>query len=184
MKLSSTLEAVLFASGEPMTKKKLCALLGASAENLAEAVEELRAALADRGLALVETGDELELRTAPEAADTVKKLREGELSKDLGKAGLEALAIIMYRLPAQAGGVTRSEDDWIPGVNSAQTVRSLMLRGLIERTEDPTDKRRFHYKPTTDALAHLGVAKLSDLPRYAELSKEAESAGAAADAPV
>jgi chromosome segregation and condensation protein ScpB len=61
-------------------------------------------------------------------------------------------------------------------VNSAQTVRSLLLRGLVERTEDSSDKRKFRYKATTDALAHLGVAKVADLPRYAELKKEADAA--------
>lgn len=159
-----------------MELKRLATVMGYTVNDVKKAAEELHDVLSGHGLTLIETEDELELRTAPEAADSVKKLREGELSKDLGKAGLEALAIILYR-----GSVTRSEIDWIRGVNSAQTVRSLMLRGLVERTEDPTDKRRFRYKPTTDALAHLGVAKVSDLPRYAELSKEAELAAAASD---
>lgn len=153
-----------------MQKKKLAALIGCPIGEIREAAEALRNDLEGRGIALIETDDELELRTAPEAAGIVKKLREGELSKDLGKAGLEALAIVLYR-----GSVTRSEIDWIRGVNSAQTVRSLLLRGLVERMEDPDDKRRFRYKSTTDALAHLGIRRPEELPRYAELSKEAEA---------
>jgi segregation and condensation protein B len=176
MKPSSTLEAILFASGEPMELKRIAAVMGCTPDEVKNAAAQLREQLSGRGITLVETVDELELRTAPEAADIVKKLREGELSKDIGKAGLEALAIILYR-----GQVTRSEIDWIRGVNSAQTVRSLMLRGLVERIEDPTDKRRFRYKPTSDALAHLGVGRVEDLPRFAELSKEAEAAATASD---
>jgi chromosome segregation and condensation protein ScpB len=61
-------------------------------------------------------------------------------------------------------------------VNSSQILRSLLLRGLVERTEDPHDKRKFQYRATTDALSHLGVSKKQDLPRYAELSKEADIA--------
>ena len=156
-----------------MTKKKLASFLHTTESAVADAARELHEKLSGRGLSLVETDDELELRTSAEAADIVKKLREGELSKDLGRAGLEALAVVMYR-----GGATRSEIDWIRGVNSSQILRSLLLRGLVERTEDPNDKRKFIYKPTSDALAHVGVSKKQDLPRYAELSKEAEIAAA------
>lgn len=159
-----------------MELKRIASVMGCTVDDVKKTAEELRNDLVERGVTLVETVDELELRTAPDAADMVKKLREGELSKDLGKAGLEALAIILYR-----GQVTRSEIDWIRGVNSAQTVRSLMLRGLIERTEDPSDKRRFRYQPTTDALAHLGIGRVEDLPRFAELSKETEKAAVASE---
>ncbi len=173
---AQALEAVLFAAGEPMSKKKLAAFLHTTEPAVMEAVHELREQLMDRGVALVESEDELELRTSPGAADIVKKLREGELSKDLGKAGLEALAVVLYR-----GAATRSEIDWIRGVNSSQILRSLLLRGLVERTEDPKDKRKFQYKASTEALAHLGVSRKEDLPRYAELSKEADVAVVASE---
>ncbi|MGE5540933.1 MAG: SMC-Scp complex subunit ScpB [Bacillota bacterium] len=174
---SALLEAVLFASGEPIAKKRLATLLSLSPADLDGAAATLREALQDRGLVLIETEDELELRTAAEAAETVKALRESELSRDLGKASLETLAVILYR-----GSATRGEIDWVRGVNSAAAVRSLTLRGLIERTEDAADKRRARYKPTVDALAHLGVGRKEDLPRYEEFTKTiaAEEAKAAA----
>jgi segregation and condensation protein B len=165
LSLSAQLEAVLFASGEPQTKKRLATLLEVSPDELAEAVHTLTATLTDRGLALIETADEIELRTAPDAHDLVKKLRESELSRDLGKASLETLAMILYR-----GNATRSEIDWVRGVNSGAALRSLTLRGLIERTEDAADKRRARYQPTVDALAHLGVSRKEELPRYAEFT--------------
>ncbi|VAW32449.1 hypothetical protein MNBD_CPR01-531, partial [hydrothermal vent metagenome] len=102
----------------------------------------------------------------PQAYEIVKTLRESEFSKDLGKAGLETLAIIIYRK-----GATRSEIDWIRGVNSSATVRSLSLRGLIEGKEDSIDRRRIRYQATPDALAYLGVSKSEDLPQYAEFSQ-------------
>lgn len=160
------LEALLFASGAPVSKKRLATLLGVSPELLARAVEALHESLRERGLALVETDNDVELRTAPEAADLVLKLRENELSRDLGKAGLETLAIILYR-----GSATRGEVDWVRGVNSSQTIRSLLLRGLVEKTEDQADKRRARYVPTVDALAHLGVRTREELPQYAELTQ-------------
>jgi segregation and condensation protein B len=168
------LEAILFAAGEPLSKKRLASLLGVSADALQTAANDLRATLEGRGLSLIETGEELDLRTSPDAADAVKKLRESELSRDLGKAGLETLALILYK-----DGATRGEIDWVRGVNSSTALRSLLLRGLINRTEDPTDRRRARYEPTPEALAHLAAGKVSDLPRYEEfsaaLSKEASA---------
>jgi segregation and condensation protein B len=164
--LSSRLEAVLFAGGEAFAKKRLMTLLGISADELDAAITELHAALDGSGLALISVEDMVELRTAPESADDVQKLRESELSRDLGKASLETLALVLYK-----GSATRGEIDWVRGVNSGTALRALLLRGLVERTEDAADKRRARYRPTVDALAHLGVTSLNELPRFADLSK-------------
>jgi segregation and condensation protein B len=159
------LEALLFASGEALSKKKILTLLEISAAELEEAIGVLHEALKGHGLALIETENELELRTAPEAHELIQKMRESDLSRDLGKASLETLAMILYR-----GSTTRSEIDWVRGVNSGAAIRSLTLRGLIERSEDSQDKRRARYKPTVEALAHLGISRQSELPRYAEFT--------------
>ncbi len=160
------LEALLFASSGPVSKKRLAAMLGVTPELLNQAASVLRDSLTGRGLALIETATEFELRTSPEAAEFVQKLREGELSRDLGRAGLETLAVILYR-----GGATRGEVDWVRGVNSSQTVRSLLMRGLIEKSENSEDARRPRYVATVDALAHLGLSRKEELPEYEELSK-------------
>lgn len=170
------LEAVLFAAGEAMTKSRVAKLLDITEPELASVIQELTLALTDRGLVLIETTTELELRTAPLASDILKKLRESELSRDLGKASLETLAMILYR-----GSATRGEIDWVRGVNSGAALRSLTLRGLIERVEDDTDKRRARYTATVDALAHLGLTKREDLPRYVELTRSIADAEAKAD---
>ncbi len=168
---SSKLEAVLFASGEPVSKQQLRNLLHLEEGELTDAISELETALAGRGIALVQTNREVELRTAPEAADIVKNLRESELARDLGKASLETLAVVAYR----PEGTTRSEVDWVRGVNSSASMRTLLLRGLIEGREDEKDKRRVRYTLTTEALAHLGLGRVEDLPRYAELNASAEA---------
>lgn len=165
----AALLALLFTHGEPMPKKDAAKVLKCSADDLKKAALVLHESLAHTGLSIIEVDEELELRTAPEAADIVKALRESELSKDLGKAGLETLAAVAYR-----AGSTRGEIDWIRGVNSSTSLRTLLIRGLIEGREDPADKRRIRYSITTEALAHLGVSKIENLPRYEELSKEAE----------
>lgn len=166
---AAALEAILFVSGEPIEKKRLTTLLGLTTEQLDATATELAEGLGGHGLALIATDTELEIRTAPEAADIVKKLREDELSRDLGKGSLETLAVIAYQ-----DGATRGDIDWVRGVNSSAALRTLLLRGLIEGHEDPKDKRRMRYALTTEALAHLGVGNSADLPRADELKQATE----------
>ncbi len=173
---SAALEAVLFAAGEPLSKKRLAALLDVSPEELRNAAISLRDSLSGRGLALIEAGEDLEIRTAPEAVSFVQKLRESELARDLGKAGLETLAVILYK-----NGATRGEIDWVRGVNSAAALRSLTLRGLVERKEDATDRRRIRYTATVEALAHLGISSVRDLPHHAEFTEALTTAQHAAE---
>lgn len=162
----AALEAVLFSAGEPLSKKYLAHILGIKENQLEDVLRALRESLISRGLSLIEAPEGLELRTSVDASAFVKKLRENELSRDLGRAGLETLAIILYRKSA-----VRSDVDWIRGVNSSTTLRSLLLRGLIERTEDPADRRRARYRVTTEALAHLGLQKSEEAPEFDALSK-------------
>ncbi len=172
---AAALEALLFASGEPILKKQLTTLLETTPEQLAEIIAELAEGLGGHGLALVETADDVELRTAPEAFEMVKKLREDELSRDLGKGSLETLAVIAYRAGGAdegSNGVTRGEIDWVRGVNSSASLRTLLMRGLVTGREDERDKRRMRYTLTTDALAHLGISHARDLPRASELGAE------------
>ncbi len=152
-----------------MTRKSVMKMLGLSASDLEGAVEVLRKSLEGHGLTLVETDEELELRTAPEAFDIVKAFRESELKQDIGKASLETLAIILYK-----NGATRGEIDYVRGVNSTAALRALTLRGLVNRSEDKNDKRRIRYTASTDALSYLGAGSVRDLPQYSEYAAEVE----------
>ena len=164
----AAVHALLFASGEPLQKKHLSALLGIKDTQLEVVLKNVTDSLKGSGVVLIETDTEVELRTAPEASDLVKKLRESELARDLGKASLETLAVIAYQT-----GTTRGEIDWVRGVNSSASLRTLLMRGLIEGREDERDKRRMRYSLTTEAFAHLGIASAKDLPRAKELSAAA-----------
>ncbi len=171
------LHALLFAASGPLEKKQLTTLLELDEKELRLVVDALAGLLKGSGVAVVETDYEVELRTAPEAAPIIKKLFESELARDLGKASLETLAVIAYRggKDASSGGATRGEVDWVRGVNSSASLRTLLMRGLIEGREDPSDKRRIRYTLTTEALAHLGVRTADELPRADELRSGAEA---------
>lgn len=160
----AALHALLFASGEPIEKRQLAKLLEMTDEEFAIVLSTLSNSLKGSGVTVIETEDNVELRTTPDASFVVKKLRENELARDLGKSSLETLAVIAYHT-----GATRSDIDWVRGVNSSTSIRTLLMRGLIDGKEDEHDKRRIHYSLTIEALAHLGITHIDDLPRSSEL---------------
>lgn len=158
------LEAVLFFSGEAETRDRLARLLDVSLDELDTAARLLSASLASRGIRLLVMNDQLELVTAPETSDVVTRVRKQELTRDLGKAGSETMAIILYRGPS-----TRAEIEYVRGVNCAFVLRHLLIRGLIERVHHDTRARTMVYRATPEALEHLGVTRVEDLPGYAKV---------------
>ena len=159
--LAKKIEAVLFWRAEPISKKKLAELLDSNITAVEEGLAELETALASRGITLVKKEDEVMLGTAPEFSPLIEKLTKEELHKDLGKAGLETLSIILY-----FGPVSRSEIDYIRGVNSTFVLRNLLIRGLVERVQNKNDQRSFLYKPTFELITFLGLKGVSELPEY------------------
>src|SRR5258708_36560530 len=169
--LESKIEAILFWKGEPVSIRALVGILKASYADIKEAVESLKASLVERGIVLQERGEEITLGTAPEFSDLIENLQKEELNKDLSKASLETLSIILYK-----NGATRAEIDYIRGVNSSFTLRALSIRGLVERLLDPKDNRRYLYRPTFELLSFMGVKSVEELPDYGEVNKSIESA--------
>ncbi len=170
--LSSQIEAVLFFKAEPLSVKRLAQIFKKEEHEIKNAIRELSDELKTRGrgLSLVEWEDEVTLGTSKDVASMIETLTKDELVKDLGKAGLETLSIILYQ-----GPLSRAEIDYIRGVNSNFILRNLLIRGLIERVDNPQDQRSFHYKPTLELISYLGISKISDLPDYETVRKDIES---------
>lgn len=162
--LAVHIESVLFATEKPMSRKSLETLFEVSQKEIDEALVQLRNTLENRGITLVEADHEVMLRAVSNATKYITKIRHDELSQDLGKAGLETLAIILYR-----GGAYRNEIDWVRGVRSSATIQSLSMRGLIEGFPDSKDKRKIRYHATTDAMSYLGITRKEELPQHDEL---------------
>lgn len=161
MNNEAQLEALLFFKGEPVKKKKILELLDINEKELTELINNLRSTLEGRGISLVETDEQLELRTSKEASSLIEKITKEELSKDLGKAGLETLSIIIYK-----GPISKKDVDYIRGVNSSFIIRNLMIRGLVDRVVNKDDARSFVYRPTTELLSFLGIEKIEEMPEY------------------
>ena len=163
-------EALLFAEGGSMTLKRLATPLGCTDAELKEALAALSERLQGSGLSLIMSDSEATLAVSAPVAETVKNAFEKELGKEIGDAGLEVLAIVLYRGPS-----TRAHIDYIRGVNTSSTLRNLLARGLVERINNPEDAREYLYRPTVDLLAHLGVTDTSKLPEHAAITSELAS---------
>jgi segregation and condensation protein B len=181
MKNSALIEALLFSRAEPWTIVELAKALNIGAQDTLDALSELETTASGRGIVLVRAGDSVTLGTHPEAHAVLSKLYKEELSKGLSKASIETLSVVMY-----GDEVTRGKIDYIRGVNSGFILRSLLVRGLVERKPYPRDRKRFMYLPTAELLASLGAASVEALPEYArihaELAKAAEGSETIEDA--
>lgn len=160
--LEHQIEAVLFYKNEPVALAELSKTLGVPSEDIAAAIEKLNEFYKDRGMVIVTDGTVVSFGTHPALSQLIENLRKDERSRDIGRAGLETLAIILYK-----GPISRREIDYIRGVNSGFILRNLLIRGLIERTESETGERSFSYKPTLTLLEYLGVQRKEDLPEFA-----------------
>jgi segregation and condensation protein B len=169
-KLSNGIEAVLFWYGEPISIKKLTQIFSKSEEEIRTVLKNIENNLSNRGIVMIFKEDEVTLGTSKDASEIIDKLTKEELVRDLGKAGLETLSIIIYQ-----GPLTRAEIDYIRGVQSNFILRNLMIRGLVEKIPNPKDQRSFLYKPTFELLSFMGISKLEDIPGFKEARAEIES---------
>ncbi len=143
-------------------------LFGISEADLAAALPILRDRLATGATRLIETDTEIELVTAPELAPIIEAMRKNELKADIGKAGAETLAIVLYQ-----GPVSRADIDRVRGVNSSFILRNLQIRGLVERTTT-REGSGYRYSITPALLAHLGVTHKHELPDFARVADALE----------
>lgn len=166
-KLQSIIESILFVSGEPIKLAKLAKITGVELEKVELALEVLgsRYASLESGLSLLRKGDEVQLASKPENAESVESLVKSELADSLSNPAVEVVSIIAYR-----GPISKTEIEAIRGVNCSYTLRNLLLRGLIERSDNPRDSRGYVYSISFDFLKKLGLESVKNLPQYGILS--------------
>jgi segregation and condensation protein B len=171
MELESKIEGLLFYKGEDVQIKKLAEILKVGENDIEEALKKLEISLSGRGLVLVSKDDRVVLGISGELSSTIEEIRKDEITKELTKASLDTLAIVLYK-----NEVSRSEIDYIRGVNSSFILRNLLVRGLIEKIMDPKDSRRGLYRPTFDALSFMGISSVEQLPNYSEIKTQLQEA--------
>ena len=157
------LEAILFASSEPLDANTLLAYLGEGVRVI-ECLETLQQRYAGRGVNLVRRGDKWAFRTAEDLGFLLR--RDEQESRPLSRAALETLSIIAYHQPA-----TRAEIEEVRGVATGKgTLDLLMEAGWVRmRGRRRTPGRPVTYGTTDAFLDHFGLESLGDLPGLDEL---------------
>lgn len=171
LSLDAKIESLLFWKGEPVSVKELSRMLSVKEGEVQDSLKilEENLSLNKRGIVLVREGDNILLTTHSSVSNIISELQKEELTKDLSKAALETLSIILYR-----GPIKRSELDYIRGVNSQFILRTLSIRGLVERKTDPGDERTYVYSPSLDLLQLLGISSKENLPDYQSVNEDIE----------
>jgi segregation and condensation protein B len=159
---TSIIEAILFATGEPLNIEKIAAAAGFDITLTERLVDELRDRYKDTGSALtvLRLGREYQLATLPSFAEYVKKAQEQKRSQPLSQAALEVLTIIAYNQPVTKGFVEN-----VRGVDSSYIVNNLTEKGLLEeagRLDVPGHP--VSYRTTTAFLRAFGLASIEELP--------------------
>src|SRR6188768_565256 len=166
--VKAIVEALIFASPEPITPKRLCRLLSEEPkEDVLAAVESLKADYENRpGLQIVEVAGGYQIVTRSELNDWVRRLFHEASTSKLTVAGLETLAVIAYKQP-----ITALEIGEIRGVNTSGVLSTLLERHLIKIAgRKNVVGRPFVYATTKEFLIRFGLKDLGDLPKIEDMA--------------
>ena len=160
--IQSSLEGILFASGEAVSLDKLCALLELDRKTVEPVLTDMAGqySFERRGFRLARMENRWQMVSAPEHAELIRLALEERRPPPLSKAALEALAIVAYFQPT-----TKAYVDQIRGVDSGGTMALLAEKNLIEeggRLEVPG--RPILYRTTPVFLRSFGLSSLDELP--------------------
>ncbi|MBQ3404068.1 MAG: SMC-Scp complex subunit ScpB [Oscillospiraceae bacterium] len=164
--IEAALEAVLFASGDPVSRERLAAVLAVEETDIDTAAQSVARRLeADgSGIRLKRLEDDYQLCSAPEYADYVRIAIEARKPPRLSQTAMEVLAVVAYYQP-----VTKAYIEKMRGVDSSYTVNMLCDRALIElcgQLEAPG--RPNLYRTTPEFLRAFGISSVSELPPLPE----------------
>jgi segregation and condensation protein B len=167
--LKAILEALIFASPEPLTPKAIFKLLAT------EPREDIQAAVAllkqeyerPGGLQLVEVAGGYQIVTRPDLHDWVRRLFNERTTQKLTVQALETLAVIAYRQPITAAEITE-----VRGVNTSGVLNTLLERHLIKIVgRKQVVGRPFLYATTKEFLIRFGLNDLADLPKVEDMAE-------------
>jgi segregation and condensation protein B len=168
--LKSILEALIFASPDPMTVKAMCRLLDSEPkEDVVAALAGLKEDYEQRpgGLQLVEVAGGYQIVTRSDLHEWVRRLFHERTTQKLTVQALETLAVIAYRQPITAAEITE-----VRGVNTSGVLNTLLERHLIKIVgRKPVVGRPFMYATTKEFLIRFGLNDLTDLPKVEDMAE-------------
>jgi segregation and condensation protein B len=168
--LRSILEALIFASPDPMTLKAMSRLLDTEPkEDVVAALAGLKEDYEQRpgGLQLVEVAGGYQIVTRSDLHEWVRRLFHERTTQKLTVQALETLAVIAYRQPITAAEITE-----VRGVNTSGVLNTLLERHLIKIVgRKPVVGRPFMYATTKEFLIRFGLNDLTDLPKVEDMAE-------------
>ena len=170
--IESAVEAILFASGEPVQTERICVALELERPAVEQALQRLMDyyAYERRGIRLLHIEDSWQLCSAPDHADAIRRAFEIRKPAKPSQPALEVLTIIAYYQPT-----TRAYVDQIRGVDSAYTMSLLLDRKLIEECGRLQVPGRPHlYRTTRQFLRAFHLTNLEDLPELPDFGVEGQ----------
>ena len=167
------IEALLFASPEPLTQAKVNGIFNPDTPNLKEVVLTLNEQYVhdDHAFEINKVAGGYQLVSRQEYEHFIRKMlsKSGRIS--LSSAALDSLAIIAYKQP-----IGRYEVEAIRGVDSSGVLKTLLNRNLIKiKGRDSGPGRPLLYQTTDKFLEHFGLNRLSDMPKLKEITELMEA---------
>lgn len=170
--IESAIEAIVFASGEPVAVDRICMALNMDRTTVEQMLQKLadQYAYDRRGVRLLHLEDSWQMCSAPDYADMIRKAFEIRKPAKLSQPALEVLTIVAYYQPT-----TRAYVDQIRGVDSSYTMGLLQERKLIEECGRLQVPGRPHlYRTTQQFLRVFHLNSLEDLPEIPDLVGEGQ----------
>lgn len=161
-KIPGAIEAILFASGDPVSLERIAQLLDLDKPTVAKMIQNTMDEFNDsvRGIQIIKIEDSFQMTTCQEYGDIVRTALDMRRNTPLSQAGMEVLAIVAYNQP-----VTKAFVEQIRGVDCSAVLGNLVVKGLVEergRLELPG--RPLLYGTTANFLRCLGITSLEELP--------------------
>ena len=170
-KLEKSVQAILFAAGDPYEKERLIKLLGINRETLDQVVQRVNDLYQQTAFVILDLDQSYQMVTREEYAAVIREALEVKNNTPLSQAALEVLAIIAYNQP-----VTKSFVEQIRGVDSSSVVNSLVAKGLVQemgRLEIPG--RPISYGTTEHFLRCFGMQSIETLPKIPQPQEQPEA---------
>ena len=156
--LKQKIEAVLLVSAAPIKISNLEKMLNVKRDVIDPLIKEIEEKLCDSGFTLINDGISIALSTHPAVSDFLQQQKRKDEETPLSKAAQETLSIIGYTSP-----ITKTNLDFLRGVNTQFILRRLQMRGLIQEIQKGNTRM---ISPTIEFLQHMNITIVNELPEY------------------
>jgi segregation and condensation protein B len=160
--LSKKIIQILLFEGGESSFDYLAKYLKVSSGEIEAEIPEVKELLSVLDLSLVQSRNKLEIALSKDVNKLISQARIEELKTELSESALQTLSVVIYKERA-----TKAEIDFIRGVDSSRSLKTLSMRGIIQ---SEMEKNRKCYSPTTETLRYLGVGSVSDVVDQPEIN--------------